>query len=275
MQNGRSLASFATVSREWQTIIERHNFSRVKLTLGSRLANLGSMMHRNRALVRYVWFCVELQAYDCSECEPPLLDQDTWGISLEDNVRIVNGFEALFSTLSTWEPRPRGEMLQLYIIVYSQSDSEHWYKYLTFQPDLPSEDCAFSLMEQQSIPVRPGYDDHKHGWRAGCQVSLPGSTALDKIFDEIMDLGPFDNEAQDKEWWGQLPLAPAVTSVLLRQQTRRRWKPQALAWLLSRFPKLREFHYEPWREWSDVLQNITDRSFQELLKSLASSQPQL
>jgi hypothetical protein len=32
LQEGCSLAGFATVSREWQTIIERHNFARVKLT---------------------------------------------------------------------------------------------------------------------------------------------------------------------------------------------------------------------------------------------------
>ncbi|KAH8898282.1 hypothetical protein GQ53DRAFT_711483 [Thozetella sp. PMI_491] len=273
LQTEGSLASFATVSREWQTIIEQHSFSRIKLTLGSRLANFGSMMHRNRALVRYVWFCVELQAYDCSECES--LDKDKWGLSLDDNVRIVNGLEALFSTLSTWEPRPCREMLQLDISVHSPSDSEHWYKYLTFEPDLPAEDCALPLLKQQSILLRPEYDDHNHGWRAGRQVSLPSMAALEKTFDEIMDLGPFENEAQDMEWWGRLPLIPAVTNVLLRQQTRRRWKPQALAQLLSRFPRLQEIHYEPWREWTDCLQSFTDQSSQELFKSLASSQPQL
>lgn len=119
-------------------------------------------------------------------------------------------------------------MLQLDVSVYSPSDSEHWYKYLTFQPDLPSEEYAFPLMEQQLILVRPEYDDHKHGWRAGRQVSLPSERALLKTFDEIMNLGPFDNEAQDKEWWEQLPLVPAVTSVLLRNRpvddgSRRRW----------------------------------------------------
>lgn len=95
------------------------------------------------------------------------------------------------------------------------------------------------------------------------------------MFGEIMELGPFENEAQEMEWWGELPLVPAVTSVVLRQQTRRRWKPQALARLFSRFPKLQEIYYEPWRERLDALQNITDQSFQELFKSLASGQPQL
>ncbi|SPQ24115.1 e7ab612f-d148-4bd1-8e09-6e5908cda157 [Thermothielavioides terrestris] len=150
LQTGPSLASFATVSREWQTVIERHNFSRIKLTPGSRLAEFGSMVFRNRALVRYIWFCIELDAYDCSECEPQSRDPETWGFSDEDNVRIVNGFEALFSTLGTWEPRPSGEMLQLDISIHSPSDSEHWFKYLTFEPDLPPEECALPSAEQHS-----------------------------------------------------------------------------------------------------------------------------
>jgi len=272
LQTEGSSASFATVSREWQAIIEQHNFSRIKLTLGSRLADFGSMTHRNRALVRYIWFCVELKAYDCSKCDPPSQSDDTWGISYEDNILVMNGLESLFSVLSTWGPRPCGGVLQLDISVHSPSDSEHWYKYLTFEPDLSSEECAAPWREQQSMLVRPELDDQKHGWRAGRQVSLPSRMALETMFEEIMDLGPFENEAQEMEWWGQRPLVPAVTSVLLRQQTRRRWKPHALARLFPRFPKLQEIHYEPWREWTDGLQGFTDRSFQELFKSLSSSQ---
>ncbi|KAH8902681.1 hypothetical protein BR93DRAFT_953753 [Coniochaeta sp. PMI_546] len=233
------------------------------------------MTHRNRALVRYIWFCVELQPYDCSECEGPLRNEDVWGIRYEDNVRIVDGLETLFATLSTWEPRPSGEMLQLDISIHSPSDSEHWYKYLTFEPDWPSKGSGLPLMEQQSMLVRREYDDPKHGWRAGRRVLLPNWKTCEKTFDEIMEVGPFENEAQKMEWWESLPLVPAVTRVVLRQQTRRRWKPQALARLFSRFPKLQEIHYEPWREWSDYDQSSTDLSFQELFKSLASSQLQL
>lgn len=260
-----------TVSREWQTVIEQHNFSRIKLTLGSRLANFGSMLHRNRALYdTYIWFCLELQAYDCSECEPR--DHDEWGLSHEDNLRIVKGLEDLFSTLSSWEPRRYGEMLQLDISVHSPSDSKHWYKYLTFEPDLPQEKYAFPFMDKQSMLDQPEYEGHKHGWRAGRPVSLPSLAALEKTFDEIMDLGPFEDNAQDMEWWRHLPLMRAITSLLLRQQTRRRWKPEALTQLFSRFPNLQEIHYEPWRELSDGMQGITDEWFQLSLESLSSSQ---
>lgn len=69
IQDGCKLAGFATVSREWQTIVERHNFARIKLTW-SRLAGFGSILARNRALVRYLWLCLELEAYDCTQCAP-------------------------------------------------------------------------------------------------------------------------------------------------------------------------------------------------------------
>lgn len=253
LQDGCSLSGFATVSREWQTIIEQHNFSRIKLT-SSRLANFGSMLHRNRSLVRYIWLCLELQEYDCAECEPR--DPASWGLSNAENVLITTAFQDLFSTLSAW--KPDGKLL-LDISVYSPSDSKHWFKYLTFQPDAASDMCGQDqqLAEQQSMSVK--VSDHHHGWIAGSQLSLPPSVAVNKVFDEIMGEGPFDDEIQEGQWWQQLPLVPAVTGVLLRQQNRRRWKPAALAHMFSRLPGLQEIHYEPWREWCDIQQRFTDQ----------------
>ncbi|KIN03080.1 hypothetical protein OIDMADRAFT_52887 [Oidiodendron maius Zn] len=128
MANGR-----VRVSREWQKIIERHNSARIKLTT-SRLVDFGSIIHRNRALVRYVWLCLELQEYDCTECAPKRQEP----ISDTDNIMITTAFQDLFSTLSAWEPN--GNLL-LDISVHSPSDSEHWFKYLTFEPNIPTEEC--------------------------------------------------------------------------------------------------------------------------------------
>lgn len=112
-----------------------------------------------------------------------------------------------------------------------------------------------------------------------------------KIFGEIMDEEPFDTDEQETQWWQQLPSVPAVTGVLLRQQTRRRWKPTALTQMFARLPRLQALHYEPWREWCCMQQKFTDRcgcsyscsspviyaltnhiAFQSLFESLASSQ---
>jgi hypothetical protein len=263
LQDGCSLADLATVTREWQTIIERHNFSRIKLT-SSRLANFGSMVHRNRSLVCYIWLCLELQEYNCTECEPQ--DPESWGLSNADNALITTAFLDLFSTLSVWEPD--GSLL-LDISVYSPSDSEHWFKYLTFEPDVASDMCGRDQHAEQSTLVKAS--DHHHGWIAGSRYSIPTSAAIDKVFEEIMGEGPFDDEEQEGQWWQQLPLVPAVTGVLLRQQNRRRWKPAALAHMFARLPRLQEIHYEPWREWLDIQQQWTDQCECHCVSSLFSA----
>ena len=45
-----------------------------------------------------------------------------------------------------------------------------------------------------------------------------------------------------------MPKARAVTSLLLRRQTRRQWKSEVLEELLDLLPEVHEFHYEPWRD---------------------------
>lgn len=250
LQDGCSLARFATVSREWQSIIERHTFAKINLT-SSRLANFSLMTRRNQALVRYIWLRLELQEYNCDQCEPH--DIEMMGLDNTDNTLITTAFLSLFSTLSTWESNSN---LLLDISVYSPSDSEHWFKYLTFAPDISSDGDLGQCLEQSILDK---LDDHQHGWVTGRQASAPSSDAIHKVFDEILGEGPFDSNEQENEWWQQLPLVPAVKGVLLRQQTRRRWKPTTLAQMLSRFPRLQEIYYEPWREWCETQQRWTDQ----------------
>lgn len=71
--------------------------------------------------------------------------------------------------------------------------------------------------------------------------------AFISVFHEIGNGGLFINEEQEKHWWQELlPLVPAVTGVLLRQQNRRKWKPTTLEQMFSRLPRLQEIHHEPW-----------------------------
>ncbi|TVY38287.1 hypothetical protein LOCC1_G007043 [Lachnellula occidentalis] len=164
-----------------------------------------------------------------------------------------------------WEPD--GSLL-LDISVYSPSDSEHWFKYLTFEPDVASAMCGRHQHAEQSMLVKAS--NHHHGWNAGSRNSIPPATAIDRVFGQIMSEGPFPDEEQEGQWWQQLPLVPAVTGVLLRQQNRRRWKPAALAHMFARLPGLQEIHYEPWREWLDIHQLWTDQSLRLIFESLSS-----
>lgn len=74
-------------------IIVWHNFARSKLT-SSRLADFGSIIHRKRALVCYVWLCLKPQEYDCAQCAPQGLEM--WGFSNTDNILTTTAFLDLF-----------------------------------------------------------------------------------------------------------------------------------------------------------------------------------
>lgn len=135
IEDGCALSPLATVSREWQIELERHTFSRLRLT-PSRLVDFSSMAHRNRDLVGYIWFCLELDTYDCTKCGATILPYDEWeeAVSISDTKHcpITTAFQNLFSALSTWDYN--GD-LTLDISIYSPSDSKHWFPYLTFLPD--------------------------------------------------------------------------------------------------------------------------------------------
>lgn len=258
LQNGCKLSRFATVSREWQAEIERHNFAQIKVT-PSRLAGFDSMTRRNRALVGCIWFCLELDRYDCTMCAPDFmyltLDEYYEAISAcnTKNGPITEAFRDLFAVLGTWEPH--GD-LKLDISIYSPSDSQHWFQYLTFMPDTPSNTLGGVGGIEQTMPNKTLHDPH-HGWVAGSRHSVPPYGAMEKVFSPLMRGDWLNAQLFDCKWWNELPPAPAVSSLLLRQQNRRRWKPLSLAFMLARFPKLQEFHYEPWREW-DPMQSATD-----------------
>lgn len=258
MQDDGTPSRLATVSREWQAYVEPYNFARIRLT-PSRLADFSPMIHRNRALVGYVWFCLELDDYDCTKCAPTramFADEDEWGdafaISGTDHCPIVSAFQSLLSILSTWDSKRE---LTLDISIYSPSDSEHCFKYLTFMPDTPSDILDGGDMDKETSSKV--CHDPQHGWFDGFRSSAPPEKALLKVFHSIMSEGPFHDELSERRWWDQLPSVPAVTTLLLRQQNRRRWKPCSLAHMFARFPKLKEIHYEPWREW-DSIQRLTD-----------------
>lgn len=252
--DGGKLANFATVSREWQEKIEQHTFARIRLT-PSRLAKFDAMTSRNRSLVRYLWLCLELDKYCCIDCAQP-----TWMFNTENDESevIMTALQKLFSVLSTWGSDSN---LSLDISVYSPSDSDHWFPHLTFEPDIPWSTGGHDQVVEQAGRARAADDQHDFN-NVTVEDHRP-RTAIDRVFSEIMNLDnvfllPFTNDEQEDEWWQRLPLVPAVTSVLLRQQNRRRWKPRALAQMLSRLPMLRELYYEPWREWGNEKQESRD-----------------
>lgn len=262
MEDGSSLASLATVSREWQTTMERHNFARIRLT-PSRIPDFDSMTHRNRALVRYIWVCLELEKYDC-----PYIDYQSiynWGGRMTDNMVVTTALHDLFSALGAWEPQSD---LLLDISLYSPSDAEYWFKELTFVPDFPSpEACDRALCGTAEARRASIAGDEKHGWTHGGPPGVAIAAAFHALLSRpygaafhALGWGKSEETKRQYDWWRRLPRAPAVTGLLLRQQTRRRFSPLSVAPMLRCLPRVREVHYEPWRHWSERSQLEIDGS---------------
>ncbi|KAJ0293789.1 hypothetical protein CBS470a_001403 [Colletotrichum nupharicola] len=220
--------------------------------------NSTAILFRKRSLIRYIWFRVELESYHCCKC-PLEVDEngndedvDVFGEDPADDNLIVYAFQSLAAALSTWEPRSH---LVLDISVSSPSDALHCFKYLSFCPDTHLGECSSLLQrsgdDQQGITT---IHDPPHGWVAGRQTAAPHERSIYNSFDEIMSQASFLDEEQEIRWWRSMPLMPAVTAVLLRQQTRRQWWPATLANMLTRFPNMTKLCYEPWREWSQSQQ---------------------
>ncbi|CAH0019730.1 unnamed protein product [Clonostachys rhizophaga] len=222
------------------------------------------MTHLNQHLVRYIWLCLEISEY------PPV---GSWGVVNKDNALIAEAIESLFSSLSTWQPL--GD-LTLDISVYSPSDARNQLsRYLTFEPDLNPKNCPYDqnihgdapgIPSQNQIDMfalmilfddllsRNGYETHELDnvvyWLSGqaeTDPDFPGRPHIlsdDEAFDRMLT-----ELVGSVNCWEQMPSVPAVTRMLLRQQTRRSWPPEQLHKLFSRLPELQEIHYEPWRNW--------------------------
>jgi hypothetical protein len=182
VSDGCRLAHLVTVSREWQSVIEPHIFSRITLTV-SRLADLNQITHRNRHLVKSLYLAIELETYDCMKCKGKT--RELLGLSYKDNRLVTTCIENLFSSLSTWEQDTSNLLLD--ISIYSPSDSEHWFKYLTFEPDVSIQNFDQYLKEKKRALHESS--DRQHGWNAAYQESFPESYAIENVFEEIMGEG--------------------------------------------------------------------------------------
>ncbi|KAL7972728.1 hypothetical protein HDV63DRAFT_393303 [Trichoderma sp. SZMC 28014] len=243
------LSNAAVVSREWQAVLEPHIFAYIRVT-SQRIAQLNAMTQRNRHHVRYIWFCIELERYDCLQCGS--FDLRAVRTSNNDNKLILESFQALFTALATWEPNGS---LTLDISLYSKSDNEHAIKYLTFMPDTPGYQ-----LEPMSIV---GSEEHdKHRWETTALGFIPPVGSLEHLFEHVFFL-----VKNERKCWAQTPKVPAVTRLELRLQTYRQWDIFTVSQILSHLPGVREFHYEMWMQWPPELHEHWNQSWLHFLSA--------
>ncbi|PTB62163.1 hypothetical protein BBK36DRAFT_1172722 [Trichoderma citrinoviride] len=241
------LSNAALVSREWQAVIEPHIFAYIRVT-PKRIAQLNAMTQRNRDHVRYIWFCIELEQYDCRKCDS--ISSIAVQTSHSDNKLILASFQSLFTALNTWEPN---RSLTLDISLYSKSDNEHAFKYLTFMPDTAGHQVEPMSMAESDEP-------DKHQWETTALGSIPPKASLDRLFGHVWPL-----IKDERKCWAQAPKVPAVTRLEMRLQTYRRWDASTISQILSHLPGLREFHYEMWMQWIAEMHETWQHSMLHLL----------
>ncbi|KAL7811157.1 hypothetical protein V8C26DRAFT_228152 [Trichoderma gracile] len=249
------LSNAAVVSREWQAVIEPHIFAYIRIRVTSpppfqRIDKLNAMTHRNRKYVRYIWFCIELETYDCDECNTPRRNAPGAGLSKTENELILNSFQSLFTALNTWEPNGS---LTLDISIYSKSDNEHAFKYLTFMPDAAGHHI-------EPMPFARSEEPGKHRWKTTASGPIPPQCTLERLFEHFFPL-----VKDERKCWKRAPKIPAVTRLQLRLQTYRQWEMFMLSEILSRLPGLREFHYEMWMHWFPEIHEVWQQSLLALL----------
>ncbi|KKO97387.1 hypothetical protein THAR02_10514 [Trichoderma harzianum] len=243
------LSNAAVLSREWQAVFEPHIFAYIRIT-SQRIAQLNAMTQRNRNHVRYIWFCIELERYDCRKCDS--FDSRGFQTSKSENKLILESFQSLFTALTTWKPNGS---LTLDISLYSKSDNEHAFKYLTFIPDAMGH-------QVRPMPIARSEEPDKHRWKTTALGSIPPKGSLDRLFGHV-----FLPIKEERKCWAQTPKVPAVTRLEMRLQTYRRWETFTVSQILSHLPNLREFNYEIWMQWFPEMHETWNGSLLALLSA--------
>jgi hypothetical protein len=210
-------ASFASVCKEWQFIIEKRNFYRLKLRVGC-LATFKQII-RPREFICHISLDIELPKYACPNCSLPYR-------SLHSDNIFTKGIWRLLSILSKWNP---GNSLTLELNAHSPSDSEHWFKGCQFASDDVGNEIVSSTLDA-------GVHDPEHGWTNGQQISAPPRRAVLRLFEPI-----------DSNFAKEFPRVDVVKCFIIRRQLRRQLTPMRLRLILGKLDGLEHLIYEPWR----------------------------
>ncbi|PVI05846.1 hypothetical protein DM02DRAFT_682780 [Periconia macrospinosa] len=261
-------AQYASVCKEWQDAIERHNFHSLNLKPQDVLTITNIMAKRDLCLMKYIWYSIELPPCNYA------FSRDIGRIQRDPN-EFVRGCEELFveykaesqaaqaivedgicAMLRFLNGRPHDGDMTLDINIYSPSDSER-FKHIRYEPA--------NTLDPGPMQVA------SHG-----DADIPAQALMKlfapTVFHNCDSTGSTSNGVY--KFWNTLPQASCVTHLLLRRQTRRQWQTHALRQLLAQFPNLKELCVEPWRESMEAAQPLFDKyNAATFFKPLKSSMP--
>ena len=222
-------ARYASICRPWQTIIERKNFAHLKVTQ-SRLAGFSDIGYRHRHLVKYIWVSIEPSEYHCPHCGGVVYNWNQVPIKT-----IRRAIQDLVIQLSIWEP---SDSLLLDISIQAPSGLRHSSSTIQYGPGVISVPNKARIIQcSNRLHHRSNYGPFAYLLNRTTNVSKREPKPSHKV-----------------------PKARAVTSLLLRRQTRRPWESEVLEELLDLLPEVHEIHYEPWRDWRRMEERPTNTS---------------
>ncbi|KAI9149110.1 hypothetical protein HJFPF1_11158 [Paramyrothecium foliicola] len=221
-------SSLASVGKEWQYIIERQNFYRLRLHVPC-LDEFERIMARKRSLVRHIEFDIELPRYSCRGF-PRRPHYDSSAVDAVAS----RGICKLFRILSDWKLMGT---LTVDLNAYSPSDSSIWFQNCCFRTEREHYETAAPAPHNKQ---RQPHQNHERSSRR------PHS-ALSRLFQELrLDSG------------SEICQVEAVTCFRIRRQLRRRIQPRYLNQILSKLTNLEQLVYEPWA--------VGDLDYMHLLK---------
>ncbi len=241
IHDNRHVASYASVCRDWQAVVEKKTLRRLKLRAPclDEFDRIFKDMFRRRRNVRHIWLSIDLQPYTCRICR--FKESASWVKG--NNLIFKRAIIKFLGSLKDWEQYNGGLALEL--SVQSPSDSQHWFKNCCFGDSDWYEDGAVPEPGDQLQEAGTAeFDDPRHGWVDGEQVRFPNVDTLLR-FHQTLRLNT------SREY----PAASAVTSFFLRRQCRRWLSPTTLGRLLYHLPEIRRLVYEPWQAWGTKRQS--------------------
>ena len=262
-------ARYASASLAWQSIIEKRNFARLKITQ-ARLAGFSDIGYRHRHLVKYIWFSIEPAEFLCPKCGG-LVRSTCQKVSFET---VKQAVWDLVVHLSMWEPSANGLVLDVSVkypsgLMHPSSGIQYGPSAILEQKMEKIVQCSYWLHEKKFLEMN-GHLYHRaanDSEREWIHAQDPGAALLwlqnnetnvrerlreaeldfeDEFEDEIADEMEVEREPEPEL---VILKARAVTRLLLRRQTRHLWRPEVVAELLDLLSSVREIVYEPWREW--------------------------
>lgn len=221
-QSPDNVAQYATVSREWQRVIEAATFRCLKVSPAdlNKLATLGNRQH----LVQKIWLHVELSGYKCCSA---LCDNSnelhTFAASNLQYVYIINqALVDLLKILVTWEPP---QQIALELSVQSLSDNKHWFQNLSFGGTKKN-----SGLDSLDNPHRVSDGIHD------CEDTAPPQYALSRLF----------RRTPRAPRLLQIDKPKVVKAFVIRRHTRRLINSLELKLLVESLIDVEALHWETW-----------------------------